>query len=161
MISASGALLGGVLQEGRHAVEESKTLAVGVEWRRLFEIGQPLPQFWCDAGDVGRAGTHDGPQLGGRAAIEVAADDLHPGPVGRRPVALVAAPPEGADTLSARVAQKLFRHPRLADARFAGHQDDLALAADDPRQRMLAVSRAPRHVQRNLRRVRGNRRSIQ
>src|SRR5438034_10941173 len=68
------------------------------------------------------------------------ADDLHPGPERRRPLALVASSPQDLRLAQPRIDGDFLRDARLPDARLAGEMDELA----PPRERLL--ERAPQHV---------------
>ena len=60
----------------------------------------------------------------------VGADRLHPGPVGRRALALQAAPPVDVRPAHPGEGRNLLRRPRLADPRLARQQDQLGAAPE-------------------------------
>ena len=165
--------LGGVLEEGRDAVEEAEARLVRLELRRRREAGQPLLHLGDDLRDVGRAGPHLRGEFLRLLFVDVGADDLHPRPVGRRALAFVAAAPEHLHVAQARVGRELLRGARLADPRLADqhHQPaaarqgvlearaelvHLLLAADEDAGRQ-AVQRVHVRVRRNRRRRRRRR----
>ena len=136
--------LGGVLQERRDAVEEAEA--------RLLRLRAP-------AAAAGREGAREPPRRPGRCrrrpapspraappgrgSCDVGADRLHPRPVRRRALALVAAAPQHLRAAQARVRGELLRGARLADARLA---DEHHQRGRGPRAPPRSAARSSSHL---------------
>ena len=105
-----------------------KRACSGSSRRRLGQARQALADLRDDLGDVGRARPELGAQRLRIAVVDVVADHLDPGPVGRRALPFVAAAPEHLRAAQRGVGRQFLGQPGLADARFAGQQQHLAAA---------------------------------
>ena len=85
-------------------------------------------------GDLGRRAAQLPGQRHRVRLAHVGADRLRPGPVGGRPLALVAAPPVDLRAAHARVGRQLLGGARLADAGLADEQHQPAAARRAPRR---------------------------
>jgi hypothetical protein len=139
----------GVLQELGDAVEETEAHLIRLERRRRRQTGETLAHVGDHLGDVGRARSHLGAQRLRVALVYVGAHDLHPGPVGGCPGALVTASPENLRAAQPRVGAELLRRARLADAGLAHqhqHPPSTREALVDPVAGLVDLTRAADEV---------------
>ena len=119
-------VLRGVLQESRDAVEKPEARLVRLQRRRCGQTGQSFLDFRHHLRDVGGTRPHLRHQLLWLFVVRVGANNLHPGPVSRRALALVATAPEHLDVAQAGVCRELLRGARLANARLADEHHQTA-----------------------------------
>src|SRR5262249_44121256 len=97
-----------LIQKSRHGVEQTEPrLSRVLELRRVWQVRQQLPYIGDDFGNVCRSATHLSIDLCGVLDADIGPDDLYPGPVGRRPLVFVAAPPEYLRPAQLRMAGEL------------------------------------------------------
>ncbi len=141
-------------QEARDRVEqpEARLLALGGPGRLDVEA---LGDLGHELGDLGGAGAHL-PRHRHRVGVaHVAADRLHPGPVGGRALVLAAAAPVDAGAADLGVGGELLRGARLADPRLADQQQQPAAARERARRRPRAAARSRARARRRRRRRAG------
>src|SRR4029453_1384205 len=114
---------GCLIQKGRNGVEQTEPrLARVLELRGEWKVWQQLPYIGDDLGNVCRSATHLSRNLGGVLDADIGPDDLYPGPVGRRPLVFLAAPPESRRPSQLRMAGDLPGDTGFADPRLANQQ---------------------------------------
>ena len=119
-------------EERRDGVEEAEAGLLGFELWRRRRVVQARCQFWQQAQDVAGARPQMPRQLLVIDAAGVRPQGLDPRPEGGRPLALPARAPEHARAKTVGVGRAVDGEAGLADARFAGEEDDAASAGRGP-----------------------------
>jgi hypothetical protein len=119
-----------VPQEGGRRVEESEAgaLRFGDPWLR--EVGEEVTELRQHLGDVDRTCRQVGSQGVRFALAQVAAQGLHPGPVGGRTANLPAAAPKDLRASLPRLRRQLVREPALSNAGFAAEHEEVAASGE-------------------------------
>src|SRR6185436_13389690 len=100
-------------------VEEAEARLLGRQRRRSRQVRHTLSYLRHELDDVRRRGAELGRELAGIGVADAPAQDLRPGPEGRRSVVLVAAAAVDARAALPGDRAQLLRGPRLSDAGLA------------------------------------------
>jgi hypothetical protein len=117
-------------QQAGHGLEQPEAGALGLQGRRLGEIGEPVAQL---RQDLCQRGAAVGEAVSQRVVVEIArvrAQGLDPRPVRRRPPSLPAAPDEDPGIALLGGDHELLGQPALADPGLPGDDRDPASARD-------------------------------
>jgi hypothetical protein len=120
----------GVRKEPRGRLEQPEPGGVRVRGRRLPNLGEQVAHVGQHLCEVGGTGADVVPNDARVLRAQVRSKRLDPGPVRRRAAGLPAPSPEHAEAARRGAAGQLVGQAALADAGFAGEEDEPPAAAE-------------------------------